>query len=537
MPFRGYSRDQDWLLPPSLGDLIPADHAVRFVAEFIDGLDLAALGIRTEPAREGAPAFHPRVLLSAWVYGFMSGVRASRQIERACRESIPFLWLTGMQQPDHVTLWRFYAANRASIRPLLKQTVQLALGAGLVEFVLQAVDGSKVAIGSVASLCDQAGLDKLLKQVETEISALECADGDPQGTAEEARQRARRLLGKRGRRVRLQKAAAVLQERAAAATSCVRRQAQQRVRAAKQRETASAAAQAPTPEAPPALAEAAAPPLPAVEPFTAVPGEAAAGLQVSTTDPTARSLKGRHGFCVGYNSQVVVDSQAQIVVGADVVDSGNDSNQLAAMLAEAEALCGRRAQAVVADMGYADIADITAASVRGTEVYVPDARELRQEGPSQNPYHKAHFVYDVDTDSYRCPLGKRLLYRGRTCVKGQAGWTYLGQECPGCPAQVSGACTRAQQRSLTRFGYEEALAAHAAKMQSETARQIVRQRKAIVEPVFGLMREQLGLLRFLVRGLDKVKAEWRLLCVAHNLRKLWKWWWRPRVQSALVDSG
>ena len=49
-----------------------------------------------------------------------------------------------------------------------------------------------------------------------------------------------------------------------------------------------------------------------------------------------------------------------------------------------------------------------------------------------------------------------------------------------------------------------------------------------VEPVFGVMREHLGLVRFLLRGLENVKAEWYLTCTAHNLRKLWKYWWRPR---------
>lgn len=114
------------LLPPSLGELLTVDHPARFVAEVVDGLDVAEVGIRAQATVEGAPAYHPKMLLGAWLYGFMAHVRSSRKIELACRETIPFMWLTVMQRPDHVTLWRFYKQNRKVMRSLLKQTVSLA---------------------------------------------------------------------------------------------------------------------------------------------------------------------------------------------------------------------------------------------------------------------------------------------------------------------------------------------------------------------------------------------------------------------------
>ena len=66
MPYRKEGRDQDWLLPPSLGELIRADDMVRFVAEYVDNLNLAEYGIRCEPAAEGAPAYSPRLLIAVW---------------------------------------------------------------------------------------------------------------------------------------------------------------------------------------------------------------------------------------------------------------------------------------------------------------------------------------------------------------------------------------------------------------------------------------------------------------------------------------
>ena len=121
MPLRPFSREQAWLLPPTLDELVPADHPVRFVAAFVDGLDAAAweeLGVDLQGDPRGAGAYHPRALLSVWVYGFMTGVRSSRKLEAACTDQVPYLWLVGRQQPDHNTLWRFYTAHRDRMRTL-----------------------------------------------------------------------------------------------------------------------------------------------------------------------------------------------------------------------------------------------------------------------------------------------------------------------------------------------------------------------------------------------------------------------------------
>ncbi len=130
MPLRSVNQEQAWLLPPNIDELLAEDHPARFVAAFVEGLKRAEwteLGIDLEGEVLGAPAYHPKLLLSVWLYGFMSGTRSSRKLERACREQIPFLWLTGRQYPDHNTLWRFYQAHRQAMRNLLKYTVATAI--------------------------------------------------------------------------------------------------------------------------------------------------------------------------------------------------------------------------------------------------------------------------------------------------------------------------------------------------------------------------------------------------------------------------
>ena len=107
MPMRPFSREQAWLMPPTLDDLAPEDHPVRFAAAFVDGLDAEAreeLEIDLQGDPRGAGAYHPRALLSVWIYGFMTGVRSCRKLEAACRDQVPYMWLAGMHKPDHNTL-------------------------------------------------------------------------------------------------------------------------------------------------------------------------------------------------------------------------------------------------------------------------------------------------------------------------------------------------------------------------------------------------------------------------------------------------
>ena len=94
MPLREMGREQIWMLPPTLDELLPLEHPARFVAEFADALDRddwAELEVEIDGEVLGAPAYHPRALLSVWLYGFMTGVRSCRKLEAACGDQIPYL--------------------------------------------------------------------------------------------------------------------------------------------------------------------------------------------------------------------------------------------------------------------------------------------------------------------------------------------------------------------------------------------------------------------------------------------------------------
>ena len=189
MPLREMDRERIWLLPPTLDELLPLDHPARFVAEFVDALsrdDWAEPGVKIDRDPLGAPAYHPRALLCVWLCGFMTSVRSCRKLEAACRDQIPYLWLTRWQHPDHNTLWRFYQRCRQSMRKLFKRTVRTAVAMELVDLAVQAVDGTKVTANAAKHrqyAPDQ--LERILDRVESAIEDLEARNegGEDAGPA------------------------------------------------------------------------------------------------------------------------------------------------------------------------------------------------------------------------------------------------------------------------------------------------------------------------------------------------------------------
>ena len=466
MTWRSMERDQAWLLPPSLNSLLPGDHPARFVAGFVDSLsraDWAELGVDLSGDALGAPAYHPRALLSIWLYGFMTGVRSSRKLEAACRDQLPYLWLTGNQFPDHNTLWRFYKAHRERMRALLKHTVRTALHLKLIDLAVQAVDGTKIAGNASGSRTyDAAALERLLARTERVIAELEAQneggdDPPPPRLPEELRE-AERL------RERVQAALAELEE-------------QDRRHA-------------------------------------------------NLTDPDARLLRGKDGYVTGYNAQAMAvevegadGSGGLLVTAAEVTQDASDNGQLLPMMDAAAEASGDSDVLTLADAGYFSGANLAECAERGAAVAVPEPGT-----PSAHPYHYSRFVYDPAADRYTCPEGAELTLR-RVRRRGSHPLVRIygarGSVCRACPAW--GVCTRSKLgRRIEVSAHGAVLQAHRRWMETEEARSALRRRKQIVEPVFGILKEQQGARRFLLRGLAGVRSEWSLLAVAFNLRTLWK---------------
>ena len=470
MPLREMGREQIWMLPPTLYELLPLDHPARFVAEFVDALDRedwAELGVKIDGEVLGAPAYHPRALLSVWLYGFMTGVRSCRKLEAACRDQIPYLWLTGWQHPDHNTLWRFYRGHRQAMRKLFERTVRTAVTMKLVDLAVQAVDGTKVvANASLNRSYDAEGLRGLLERLESAIADLEAQNEAGEDTA--VAHLPEELADKE-----------VLREQV--------RQAMDDLTSQKRHK------------------------------------------RINLTDPDARLMKGRQGIVAGYNAQAMVSptetdggATGMLVTAVDVVDAANDNALLVPMVEQAEETTGTRAQMTLADVGYFAASHLAECTRRGQRVVVSESRQRFL----KDPYHKDQFTYNEPSDSFTCPQGQTLKFVRIQHANGVPLRLYRasGAVCQACPAFR--ACTRAKEigRSLAIGPHDAVLRRHRAWMSTSAAKEAYGVRKQLVEPVFGIIKEQQGARRFLLRGLVNVAAEWIMLATAFNLRTLCRVW-------------
>jgi transposase len=474
MPLRTFNREQAWLLPPTLGELIPIDHPARFIAEFVDSLDREAwveLDVSLDGEALGAPAYHPKALLSVWLYGFMTGIRSSRKLEAACRDQVPFLWLTGWQHPDHNTLWRFYQAHRQSMRKLLKYTVATAVNLRLIDLAVQALDGTKILANAARDRNYGAvELGHLLERTEKAIAEMEAqneqGENAPPPRLPEELQRAQEL------RQQIRKAMSHLEQN----------------------------------------------------------GDL---KRVNLTDENAQLMKGRDGIITGYNAQAMVSPldvaavrrSGMLITAADVVNIASDYGQLVPLLKQAEELTGERVPITLADGGYHTAINLAEGNDRGQTLVMSE----RYREVAKNPYFKDHFQYEAETDSYLCPKGYRLHFCGLRRYKS----TSSGQirvyrasrtACRSCPA--FGECTRDAHagRTLWILPSDMLLREHRKWMKTDKARELYARHKQLVEPVFGVLKEQLGARRFLLRGLENVRAEFTLIATAFNLRTLLRVW-------------
>lgn len=472
MPVRSGSREQAWLLPLSLDEALAADHPVRFVAAFVDSLtneEWAQFGIQLQGQALGAPSYPPQTLLSIFIYGFMCGVRSTRKLEAACREQLPYWWLTGRQFPDHNTLARFYDSHRSAMRLLLKRTVQTAIRAGLVDLAVQAVDGTKIAANASKSRTySEEGLKRLLARTEEEIAELE-AQSKEDLDAQPARLPKALLQAKE----LSDKVRSALDELALAEEKELR----------------------------------------------------------NLSDRDARLVKSRDGFIAGYNAQIMVSpttkradgTSGRIITSTAVVCDRNDTAQLLPMIDSAARMTGQRAGITLADAGYHSGANLAGCFGRGQRVLMPEA----QEKALKQPFHQNAFVYDSASDSYTCPQGQTLTFSGLKRRSGRPEVRVYGASpavCRTCP--VSDLCTKNKRhgRLLEVSNQDSHLRRHRALMATEDAQATYQQRKQLPEPVFGILKEQQGARRFLRRGLENVRSEWDLLAAGFNLNTLFRHW-------------
>ena len=462
--FRPYDPDRPLPLPPDLRAWLPPDHTVYLLGDILDQLDLTPILASYEQGDGGGnPPYHPMLLTKLLLYAYCEGVVSSRAIAAKTYSDVAFRVLTADQHPDFRTVSDFRERHLPVLTDLFVQVVRLAGRLGLVKLAHVAQDGSKIlANASKHHAMSYARMQQAEDRLGREIQAL-LAAAQAAAAAEDVAHGADRSGDEvppdlRGEVARRERRLATIRAAKTALEAEVRAEAAA-IRAADAAERARRAA-AGEPQKPGKV------PDPADAP--------AAKAQRNCTDPDARIMPhADKAFVQAYNGQIAVDAGGhQIIVGCLLTNRSADPAHLAPLVAQVRATTGQMPGEWSGDAGYFSAANVATVAEAGGIAYLP---------PDRQP-HRAPLL----------PLAVAQLLDA-------AG---LGPP-PGEDVAASAAKTTMRARLATPEG-----------------RRAYGRRKQTVEPVFGQMKERRGLRRFLLRGLGKVRAEWSLWCLTHNLCKL-----------------
>lgn len=455
----GEDRTQITLLPECLDNYIAADNPIRAVEVFIDELDLGTLGFDgINPAATGRPSYHPAVLLKLYLYGYLNRIQSSRRLEREAQRNVELMWLTGRLSPDFKTIADFRRDNGPAIRNVCREFVLLCRRLNLFSQAIVAIDGSKFkAVNAHDRNFTQAKLDKRIQEVEHSIdrylSAMETADRQASDVTE-------------AKSTHLHK----------------------KIEHLKQQMQDLKAMQARLNETP--------------------------SGQISLTDPDARAMAtSTSRGLVGYNVQTAVDATHHLIIAHEVTNVGSDRRQLAKMAKQAQAVMSGQKLQAIADRGYFNGDDILACDEAGITAYVP--KPMTSEARAQGRFDKSDFIYEQDTDTYRCPAGSQLIRRFSRMERNLLIHRYWSSDCPRCAIKAQ--CTPGDYRRVSRWEHEAVLETMQRRLDSTPG--MMRIRRQTVEHPFGTIKFWMGARHFLMRTLEHVQTEMSLHVLAYNLMR------------------
>jgi transposase len=445
---------------------LPEGDLVFFFLDIVGQLDLSAIYAPYEDQLRGAPPFDPRMMTCLWLYAYSVGVFSSRKIATACERNLAFLAIVGDDRPDFRTISDFRKIHLDALADLFNQVLKLAHEAGLVQLGAWATDGSKFPGNASRHKAMSYGyMKKEQERLKAEIAELL----KQQQQIDEAEDAA---LGSR-RGDELPDELRFREQRLAKIQEAMKRlEDQARAEAEAERQRRAEAEEQVRQGHKHAGGR---PP----GPISEVPDDKA---QTSFTDPDMKIMpQNNKGWDYGANGQVVVDDACQIIIACEAVIDTNDKQQAVPMAEKA-------------------LANLEAAGIE---------RPVDAQGEVQ----KIASLEDTGYFSEKAVSGLEALgFDPHIATGRQKHHAPLGAVEPGpLPAKAT-----AKEKMQ-------------AKLQTPRGRAVYGLRKGVVEPVFGQIKGVRGFRRFSLRGLKKVKGEWSLVCLTHNLLKIWRYSYVPSM--------
>jgi len=504
--FKAYHQNQVYLFPPSLEDMIDAGHPVRVVSEVIDRIDMDILVKKYKGG--GTTSYHPRMLLKVMVYAYINNIYSSRKMEEVVKRDIHFMWLAGMQQPDHHTINRFRSERlRNILKEVFAQVVVLLVDSGHVSLQEIYTDGSKIESAAnrytfVWGRSIKTSRERIRQQLQElwkytqKVASAEKGDDTPPDFDRIDAKRVKETIDN------LDAALKDIEQKDGKVDSKVK----QKLNYAKKHWPSK------------------------LKQYARQEKILKGRNSYSKTDTGATFMRMKEDHMLngqlkpGYNVQVSTNNQ--FIVNYSLHPDPTDTKTLIPHLEQHKKLYGSMPAVQVADAGYGSEENYQYLEKHGIEAYVKPADFDRKQKKNYQPnqFSTAELVYDAARDIYLCPAGTPMNKTGQYS-KTERGFlktytVYKASGCRNCPLRE--ACHTQKGNRVIHVNHKGRRLKQQAYQRLKTEKGVYyrKRRPADVEPVFGNIKSNKNFKRFLLKGIDKTEIEWGLLCIAHNLKKI-----------------
>jgi len=509
--FRPYQQHQMSLLPMNLDELISPTHMVRVIDRVIEQMDMTSLMSRYEGG--GAPANNPLMMLKVVVYAYADKIYSSRKIAKATRENIHFMWLTGNTPLDFMTINRFRSERlKGIIEDIFTEVVHLLLKEGYIKFENYFLDGTKVEANAnkyswVWGKNTHRYMNNLREKVVShlkEIDIIEINENAEYGDSD---------LPETGNGKEIDSEAIdeyvkIIDERLSQSPD-----------------------NKPLKKAKKAIEDDYLPRMKKYENQIEILEERRS-YSKTDTDATFMRMKDDHmkngQLKPGYNIQI--GTEEQFVIGYSIHQNPGDTTTLPEHIKKIKRQNGRLPNNIIADAGYGSEENyelLESENVTGYVKYNTFHKEASRKW-KEDPTKVQNFNYDEHTDTYYCPLKRPFVFIAGQKRKSDNGYisTIRIYECLNCNSCVHREdCVKTEDPFANRRLYinrrlNELKSKAKELLISDIGKEMRSKRPVEVESVFGNIKENFGVRRFLLRGLEKVNIEWGLYSIAHNMRKI-----------------
>ena len=489
------------MLPPSLEELIDKNHPVRIVNQVIDRIDIDPLLKKFKGG--GTSSYHPRMLLKVLIYGYVNNTYSSRRMEAALKENIHFMWLSGLNKPDHNTINRFRSERLKDVlKTVFGKVVELLVEAGHLNLKEVYTDGTKLEaqanrytfVWGNAIKTNKAKMEEQLKSLwayAESVAAEELKDEAPESFTPVNAKQVSDTIEKidkalEGKEIDKKKRQQLTYAKKNWPSNLERYGKQEQLLGNRK------------------------------------------SYSKTDTDATFMRMKEDHmkngQLKPAYNIQL--SSHNQFVVNYSLHQNPTDTTTLKKHLESFHSLYQKYPDVLTADAGYGSEENYLLLDKYKIEAYVKHNQfDREQRSKNADWFRGDQLAYDKKKDVLHCPVGDEMKRVGENTRKTANGFNqkltkYQAKNCKGCFLRE--ACHSQKSNRIVEINHRLRKLKHQAnaKLKSEKGIAYRKKRAADIEPVFANLKHNKNFKRFMLKGLDKVAIETGLLALAHNLAKV-----------------